>query len=221
MNENSPSYPAATPASCCATKPSGLVPTMPAEDALRSPNQEPTGSPTQASPSVFPSKATLSPLKQLLAYAPLIALVAVALLGAAALWLRGLGFMEAFMGVFLLGFALVKFFNWRGFASGFMAYDWLASRSSFYAYAYPVLELALALWFLSGFAIWPAHLATLLLFGAGLPGVWQQWQSRLAGGAAVPCACMGDVLKVPVGFVTLTENGLMVLMALWGLFGTH
>lgn len=35
------------------------------------------------------------------------------------------------------------------------------------------------------------------------------------------CACVGGDSNVPLGFVSLTENVMMVAMALWMLFGPH
>jgi hypothetical protein len=38
---------------------------------------------------------------------------------------------------------------------------------------------------------------------------------------ALKCACVGGSGKVPLGFVSLTENLSMVAMALWMLAGHH
>lgn len=37
----------------------------------------------------------------------------------------------------------------------------------------------------------------------------------------IKCACVGGDSNVPLGFVSLTENVMMVVMALWMLFGAQ
>jgi hypothetical protein len=37
----------------------------------------------------------------------------------------------------------------------------------------------------------------------------------------IKCACVGGSSKVPLGFVSLTENVMMVAMALWMLAAHH
>lgn len=157
-------------------------------------------------------------------YWPLIALILVAALAAGALVAGGFGyarganvfpsfhrsFMHAYMGVFLVIFALLKIFDLRGFASGFRLYD-LISRGlgRWWGYVYPFLELALGLAYLAYAAPVVTYVATILLFGIGALGVLL----GLRRGLDIACPCMGNILKVPLSTVTLTEDALMVGMA--------
>src|SRR6266576_2458203 len=73
-------------------------------------------------------------------------------------------FMHAYMGVFLIFFALLKIFDLEGFKDGFAMYDLIAMRNSTWGYVYPFIELALGLAYLS--FLWPGaiYLATIIVF---------------------------------------------------------
>jgi hypothetical protein len=145
---------------------------------------------------------------------PLISLVAVTALAALATG-AGFGqadlagFMHAYMGIFLVVFALLKLFNPSGFADGFEMYDLLARRVRAYGYVYPYLELALGLAYLAFFLPALTYVATIVLFLFGAIGVVR----ALRAGLDIECPCMGSVLSVPLSTVTLTEDLGMVLMA--------
>ncbi len=145
------------------------------------------------------------------AYWPLIALVGVAALSGLALTARGLGWMPAFMGVFLVVFSLLKLFDLRGFQRGFQMYDLGARIVPAYALIYPFIELCLGLLFLSGVALELAAWASMAVFGFGALGV----TLALRRGLNINCPCMGSILAVPLSTVTLTEDIAMVAMAAW------
>ena len=152
-------------------------------------------------------------------YIPLIVLVALALLAAAAKQVSygtwdGMAAMHDFMGLFLLSFSMLKLFDLAGFAEGFQKYDLLAQKSRRYALLYPFLELALALGYLSHWQPQVVYLATVILMGFGAVGVFY----ALAKGRDLKCACMGSSLNVPLSTVAVVEDVGMVVMALLMLF---
>ncbi|MEB3246122.1 MAG: MauE/DoxX family redox-associated membrane protein [Vampirovibrionales bacterium] len=118
--------------------------------------------------------------------------------------------MRLWMGLTFCSFAMLKLFNPAQFAEGFARYDLLAQRSTVYALAYPFIELALGLAYLSGVAPQGVLWLTVLLMLLGVIGVMR----ALKAGLSVSCACMGTVLNVPLSSVTLSENLTMGLMAL-------
>lgn len=147
-------------------------------------------------------------------YIPLFVLILFSLLAAAALqfpWevVAGSVLMQHFMGLFLVMFAMFKFFDLEGFADGFQMYDLLAKRSRAYAFVYPFLELGLGLGLLTGWRpdILFGLLIALMVFGA--LGV----AKALREGLDINCACMGTTLKVPLSTVALTEDLGMAAMA--------
>lgn len=150
--------------------------------------------------------------KGLMAYWPLIVMVLTVLVGSVAL-AYGLGtpWMPIFMGLFLLNFAMFKLFDIAGFANSFAMYDIIGARCGLYAKAYPFIELALALGFLFQRHLDIVYGLTALVMGVGLIGIINQYRS----GQQVRCACMGNLINVPVGSVTVLENTSMIVMTIW------
>jgi len=152
--------------------------------------------------------------KPITRYWPLIALILVAMLAAFALRHSTDGdhlkWMHYFMGFFLSQFALLKLFHPRGFTDGFQIYDILAKKSRIYAYIYPLIELALALGYLSFFMPMLVYLITIAVMVFGAIGVIK----ALKEGLDLRCACMGTALDVPLSTVTLTEDIGMSVLAL-------
>ena len=101
-------------------------------------------------------------------YWPLISLVVVSALAAFAIAVGSgkatmTSVMHAYMGVFLVFFALLKIFDLEGFMNGFAMYDLIAKRNSTWGYLYPFIELALGLAYLA--FLWPTatYIATIIV----------------------------------------------------------
>ena len=149
------------------------------------------------------------------AYTPLFVILFATALGAAARHHSEISWswhiwMHDFMGLFLLVFAMVKLFDLSSFAVGFAKYDLLAARSRTYALGYPFIELALGLAYLSRWQPQATYFATIVILSLGALGVL----NTMRQGKQINCACMGQILEVPVSTVTLTENLSMSVMAL-------
>jgi len=153
-----------------------------------------------------------------LTYWPLFCLVAVAALASTALWENKtqatLPWMQTFMGILFILFAMLKLFHLKGFAEGFAKYDLIGSKSKLYCFLYPFIELSLGLGYLAGFVLPIICSATILISIIGSIGVIQ----ALKKGLDVRCACLGTNLNVPLSTVTLTEDMGMGIMALLLLF---
>jgi hypothetical protein len=74
----------------------------------------------------------------------------------------------------------------------------------------PSITVALGLAYLA--FLWPTatYTATIIMFTFGVVGV----VLALHRGLNIACPCMGNVLSVPLSTVTLTEDVLMVAMAI-------
>ncbi|MCC5792179.1 MAG: hypothetical protein JJT82_06160 [Legionellaceae bacterium] len=146
-------------------------------------------------------------------YWPLLVLFLVAFLAAFALsYSNGysmVSLMHYFMGIFFLILATLKLFHPQQFADGFSRYDLLAQKTRKYAYLYPLLELGLALAYLSFVMPWLTYWCTLILMSFGAMGVYR----GVRAGLNINCPCMGSVLNVPLSTVSLFENILMATMA--------
>ncbi len=117
--------------------------------------------------------------------------------------------MSNFMGGFFLAFSFFKFLDIRGFAAGFARYDLLAERWKPWGYIYPFVELALGLAYLTAF--WPVatHAVTVAVMGFGAIGVVRSMIRK----DRIKCACLGTVIDLPLGTVTLIEDLGMAVMA--------
>ena len=121
--------------------------------------------------------------------------------------------MQIWMGLFYLVFSFFKLLNLRGFVKGFQRYDWLAIWVPVYAYLYPALEIILGMAYLYQYRLHLANIVTVAVFTENLLGVgWAQYQ-----GKQLECACLGSVLQLPLGTVTLLEDLTMIAMGVIGL----
>jgi glutaredoxin len=155
-------------------------------------------------------------------YTPVIAVYALAaIMGLALSWsttgtaLTPRAF-RAFAGIGTTFLALLKLRDLERFTNMFVGYDLLARRWIAYAYAYPFGEAA------AGIAMLSMPLPTApRLIGAGLSlilgtiGAVSVFKAVYIDKRSIKCACVGGDSNVPLGFVSLTENLLMVAMGLW------
>ncbi len=170
-------------------------------------------------------------------YAPIIAIFGTtALMALAIVWNLYPGFnpvrwAEWFLAISMVALSLQKTQDVAGFSNGFLGYDLLAQRYVPYAYAYPYLEGFAGL----GMMAVIGQMAVIdPAIGADVgPGLWLMIPAALTGlfigtiGAVsvvkavyidkrdIKCACVGGGSNVPLGFVSLTENVMMVAMGLW------
>ncbi|HEX9679714.1 MAG TPA: MauE/DoxX family redox-associated membrane protein [Candidatus Saccharimonadales bacterium] len=119
-------------------------------------------------------------------------------------------FLRWFMGVFLVTFSAFKFIGYNMFTLMFSGYDLLAKRSRAYARAYPFIELILGLSFMFDLLPTVRNLAVIGTMGVGSIGVIQEIYHRRRG---VYCACLGNIIKLPLSSVSLVEDVAMVAMA--------
>lgn len=152
-------------------------------------------------------------------YRPVIAVFGVALLMAgASLLAAGDGRLEAgalaqrFIAFSMCVLALLKLQDVESFSTMFLNYDLLARRHVPYAYAYPFAEL-LAGVLMAAHAL-PAVSVPVALF-VGTVGAVSVLKAVYIDKRALKCACVGGNSSVPLGFVSLTENLMMVGMAVW------
>lgn len=120
-----------------------------------------------------------------------------------------------FMGAVLLLFGALKLYDLRGFASIFRRYDLISRYVPVYAFAYPFVELALGAAYLVRFRLGLANAATASVMLVSIVSV----VVSLLGGEKLRCGCMGSFFHIPLSYVTLSENVLMLAMVALGLGG--
>lgn len=122
--------------------------------------------------------------------------------------------MRHFMAGFFLVFSFFKLLDIRGFADSYAMYDLLAKRMYGYGLLYPFIELALGIWYLSGWQLYFASWATTIVMGFSTIGVILAVMNH----KKIQCACLGTGFNLPMSTVTIIEDIAMVLMATWMIF---
>tara|TARA_R110001599_G_scaffold325211_2_gene537305 strand:+ start:1889 stop:2605 length:717 start_codon:yes stop_codon:yes gene_type:complete len=151
-------------------------------------------------------------------YRPVLAIFATALLiGFAVSWAaQGTLFTarmpEYFVATAMVLLGLQKLQDIESFSTMFLNYDLLAQRHVPYSYVYPYAETLAGLLMLAGTLIWLA--APLALF-VGTVGAVSVFKAVYIDKRELKCACVGGNSNVPLGFVSLTENLVMIGMGLW------
>ena len=151
-------------------------------------------------------------------YKPVISLFVVAALMASIIsWLL-LGTMlsgrtvEWFVSISMVLLGLQKLQDVERFATMFLNYDLLAQRWVRYGYVYPFVETGAGLLMMAGVLTWLSAPAALLVASIGAVSVFK---AVYVDKRELKCACVGGDSKVPLGFVSLTENLMMIGMAVW------
>ncbi|KHL25727.1 membrane protein [Croceibacterium mercuriale] len=154
-------------------------------------------------------------------YTPVIALFAITALMAAAVSqaIYGTPFTlhaaEWFVGFSMVVLALLKLQNVESFATMFLNYDLLAKRWVPYSYIYPFAEGLAGVLMIAGVFIWLSVPVALFI---GTVGAVSVIKAVYLDRRELKCACVGGSSNVPLGFLSLTENLMMIAMAVWMTF---
>jgi len=160
-----------------------------------------------------PKKPSYTPVVAVFAMTALLALaVSFAATGAPLTW-RTPGWFISFSMVVL---AILKLQNVEKFSTMFLNYDLLAKRWVPYGYIYPFAEAGAGLLMAAGAWNWLSIPVALFI---GTVGAVSVFKAVYIDGRELKCACVGGDSNVPLGFVSLTENLMMVAMAAWMAFG--
>lgn len=149
-------------------------------------------------------------------YTPVLVVFAVALLIAAAIaWLRfgtlaSLSILPTFIAVAMCLLAMLKLQDVEKFSTMFLNYDLLAQKWPTYGYVYPFAELGAGVLMLAGTLTWLSAPVALIIGGVGAVSVFK---AVYIDRRELKCACVGGSSNVPLGFVSLTENLMMIAMA--------
>jgi glutaredoxin len=151
-------------------------------------------------------------------YRPVIVVFAVAaLMSLAVSWSTSGALLTIRSGEWFIAFsmcilALLKLQDIESFSTMFLGYDLLARRFVPYSYVYPYAELLAGALMIAGALIWISVPVALFV---GVVGAVSVFKAVYVDKREVKCACVGGNSKVPLGFVSLTENLMMIAMAVW------
>ena len=120
--------------------------------------------------------------------------------------------VERFVAIAMCLLAVQKLQNVESFSTMFLNYDLLARRYVPYGYVYPFAEATAGLLMLAGALTWFSAPLALVIGGIGAVSVFK---AVYIDKRELKCACVGGDSSVPLGFVSLTENLMMVAMGIW------
>ena len=151
-------------------------------------------------------------------YQPVIAIFAVAFLIAVAFsWVAtgsilNLRIIEWFIAISMCLLGMQKLQDIESFSTMFLNYDLLARRQVRYGYVYPFAETGAGVLMVAGALNWLSIPVALFI---GTIGAVSVFKAVYIDKRELKCACVGGSSNVPLGFVSLTENLMMIGMALW------
>lgn len=151
-------------------------------------------------------------------YRPVITIFAVAaVLALAVAWisvgtLANFRLVEWFVAIAMVLLGLQKLQDVERFSTMFLNYDLLARRWVPYGYVYPFVETGAGVLMLAGVATWASAPLALLI---GTIGAASVFKAVYIDKRELKCACVGGSSSVPLGFVSLTENLMMMGMGIW------
>lgn len=151
-------------------------------------------------------------------YQPVIAVFGMAALMALAVSWAAYGSLltvravEWFIAIAMSILAILKLRDVESFSNMFLGYDLLAQRWVRYAYLYPFGEALAGVLMIAHALLW---LAIPVAFFIGTIGAVSVFKAVYIDRRELTCACVGGDSKVPLGFISLTENLMMAGMAIW------
>jgi len=131
---------------------------------------------------------------------------------------------EWFIAFSMVVLAMMKLQNVESFSTMFLNYDLLAKRWVPYSYIYPYAEGLAGVLMVAGVLNWLSVPVALFI---GTVGAASVFKAVYIDKRELKCACVGGSSNVPLGFISLTENLMMIGMAIWmaagsiGLTATH
>jgi glutaredoxin len=120
--------------------------------------------------------------------------------------------VKMFIAISMCALAIQKLRDLYSFSNQFITYDLLAMRWVRYAYIYPFVEMLASVCMIAGVFIPIAAPAALFI---GTIGAVSVIKAVYIDKRELKCACVGGDSDVPLGFISLTENLMMMGMSIW------
>ncbi|MBA2483875.1 MAG: glutaredoxin, partial [Nitrosomonas sp.] len=153
-----------------------------------------------------------------ISYQPVIAIFSVSFLMALAIsWetyesILTVRAFEWFISIAMCLLAVQKLQDIESFSTMFLNYDLLARKWVRYGYIYPFGEALAGILMISGALFWLSSPVALFI---GTVGAFSVLKAVYIDKRELKCACVGGNSNVPLGFVSLTENLMMMGMGIW------
>lgn len=151
-------------------------------------------------------------------YRPVVVIFSVAFLMALAFsWAAFDSFLtvraaEWFIAISMCLLGIQKLQDVESFSTMFLNYDLLARKYVRYGYFYPFAEATAGVLMIADVLMWVS--VPLALF-IGTVGAVSVFKAVYIDKRELKCACVGGNSNVPLGFISLTENLMMIAMSVW------
>ena len=126
--------------------------------------------------------------------------------------------LELFIAFSMCVLGILKLQDLQSFATGFIQYDLIAQRYVPYSYVYPFIEAGAGILMIAGLFTWIAAPAALIVSTIGAISVFKAVYLEKRD---LNCACVGGGSEVPLGFISLTENLMMMAMSIWMIYKSN
>lgn len=120
--------------------------------------------------------------------------------------------LQWFISLSMTVLAIQKLQDVEQFSTMFLNYDLLAKRWVPYGKVYPYAEALAGILMTAGALTWVSAPVALFIGSIGAVSVFK---AVYVDKRELKCACVGGQSDVPLGFISLTENLMMILMAIW------
>jgi glutaredoxin/uncharacterized membrane protein YphA (DoxX/SURF4 family) len=120
--------------------------------------------------------------------------------------------LELFVAFSMCILGILKLRDLQGFATGFVQYDLVAQRYVPYAYVYAFIETIGGVLMIANLVTWVIAPVVLVASTIGAVSIIKAVYIEKR---SLKCACVGGGSEVPLGFVSLAENLIMIAMAIW------
>jgi glutaredoxin len=117
-----------------------------------------------------------------------------------------------FIALSMMVLGMLKLQNIESFSTMFLNYDLLAKRWPPYGKVYPFAEFGAGALMTAGVLTWLSAPVALFI---GIIGGVSVFKAVYLDRRQLKCACVGGDSNVPLGFLSLTENLMMIAMAIW------
>lgn len=119
-------------------------------------------------------------------------------------------FINNSMGSILILFGVLKLYDLNKFSEIFLKYNLISQKLFIYSYIYPFIEIILGLVLFIKYKLNFTYFLISILMTISLLSV----SISLYKGQKLRCGCLGSFFHLPLSYVTISENIIMLLMLL-------
>ena len=120
--------------------------------------------------------------------------------------------MKNTMGTVLILLGFLKLIGLRRFVDIFSKYDIITKKFKIYGYFYPFLEIILGYNLINNISLFKTFISIIIIMSLNLLGI------LVTKNANLRCGCLGSLFHIPLSYISLSENILMISMSIYFLY---